>query len=55
MKRERWGEEDSEVEEEREWNYYRFEDTNERLKNIFDDISMIMRCRIVLDIVFVIF
>lgn len=54
-KRERCGEGDSEVEEEREWDYYRFQDTNERLKNIFDDIGMIMRCRIVLDIVFVIF
>ena len=43
MKRERWGEGDSEVEEEREWNYYRFQDTNERFINIFADDSMIVR------------
>lgn len=43
MKRERWGEEDSEVEEEREWDYYRFQDTNERFINIFADDSMIVR------------
>lgn len=43
MKRERWGEGDSEVEKEREWNYYRFQDTNERFINIFADDSMIVR------------
>lgn len=43
MKRERCGEGDSEVEEEREWDYYRFQDTNERFINIFADDSMIVR------------
>ena len=43
MKRERWGEEDSEVEKEREWNYYRFQDICEKHINTFADDSMIVR------------